>query len=173
MTRRILPALAATLALGLPAAAQAQEISAAIHDRAGEVMGGATATRTASGIMMIQISLVDAPAGVHGVHIHEVGDCSDEDFTSAGGHIAGDAEHGVFSPDGPHPGDLPNLHANLEGEATVTYFNHLLTFDMLTDGDGAAIVIHEGDDNYAEQPSGGSGERLGCGVFRSLDEVVE
>src|SRR5687767_529463 len=32
------------------------------------------------------VKLTGAPAGVHGVHIHQTGDCSAADATSAGGH---------------------------------------------------------------------------------------
>jgi superoxide dismutase, Cu-Zn family len=35
--------------------------------------------------------------------------------------------------------------------------------DALLDGDGAAIVIHAKQDDYATDPAGNSGERIACG----------
>jgi Cu-Zn family superoxide dismutase len=37
----------------------------------------------------------------------------------------------------------------------------------LLDADGAAIIIHEKADDYLTDPSGNSGKRLICGVFKS------
>jgi Cu-Zn family superoxide dismutase len=38
------------------------------------------------------------------------------------------------------------------------------TDNSLRDGDGTAIVIHAGPDDYKTDPSGGSGGRIACGV---------
>jgi len=34
------------------------------------------------------------------------------------------------------------------------------------DADGAALVVHARPDDYRTDPSGNSGARIGCGVFR-------
>jgi Cu-Zn family superoxide dismutase len=38
----------------------------------------------------------------------------------------------------------------------------------LLDADGGAIVIHEKADDYKTDPSGNSGKRIICGVFKSV-----
>lgn len=147
-------------------AAAADAVRAEVHDRSGTTVGEVTATGTPSGRVILSIALSDLPPGLHGVHIHETGDCSAEDFTSAGGHLAGDASHGVLSEDGPHPGDLPNLTVAADGSATVEYFSPDLDIDRdLLDADGAAFIVHSGSDDYSSQPSGNAGERIACGVF--------
>ena len=109
-----------------------------------------------------------APDSDHGFHVHETGDCSDPANGSAGTHFnPGGGTHG--GPDGAsrHAGDMPNLHADASGNATVDV--HLSGVGLGThdamDLVGRAVVIHEGKDDYATQPSGGSGKPIACGVI--------
>ncbi len=138
---------------------------AEIKTAGGASLGTATAVATPSGLMLVTLELRDVPPGIHGVHLHETGTCTPPDFDSAGGHLADGKEHGVMSPGGPHPGDLPNLHVPESGALTVEYFVAGLTTGMMTDEDGTAIIIHEHPDDYIGQPTGHAGPRLGCGSF--------
>ena len=100
------------------------------------------------------------------VHLHETGDCSGDGFKSAGGHIAGDREHGVLTAGGPHPGDMPNVTVGSDGTVEQEVFLPFLNVEEhLMDDDGAAFVIHGGQDDYSSQPSGDAGDRIACGVF--------
>jgi len=107
------------------------------------------------------------PNAQHGFHIHEKGDCSAADGTSAGGHFnpAG-AKHGHYAHKTSHAGDMPNLKADASGKAT---FSHDLEGVTLADGATSivnrAVVVHAGPDDYASQPAGNSGARIGCGVI--------
>jgi Cu-Zn family superoxide dismutase len=115
---------------------------------------------------LAKVELSGVPEGVHGIHLHETGDCSASDFTSAGGHIAGDREHGFLVEGGPHPGDMPNVTVGSDGGLTVDAFLPHLDLDgMIGDEDGAAFILHAGADDYTSQPSGDAGSRLACGVF--------
>ena len=135
----------------------------------GTEAGTVTLTPTASGVMLVEIDLSGLPAGgTHGVHIHETGDCSTEDFSSAGGHLAGDREHGFEVEGGPHPGDLPNTAVSADGTMQVTHANGYLTMDLVADEDGSAFIVHSGTDDYESQPSGDAGSRLACGVFEAM-----
>ena len=168
-------ALAACLALPLALPAAAQDGPAAaratLTDTDGAEIGTVYVRPNPSGIATISIALTDVPEGSHGVHVHETGDCSAADFTSAGGHLAGDAQHGVGVEGGPHPGDLPNVIATADGVVNVEAFNALLTMDMLFDDDGSAFIVHSGPDDYESQPSGESGDRIACGVFEEADDA--
>lgn len=166
ITAMALPALAQTADMADPAtASEAKPLIAEIKTAEGNSVGMATATETPSGLMLITLELTGLPQGIHGAHIHETGTCTPPDFDSAGGHLAGDKDHGVMSANGPHPGDLPNIHVPESGALTVEYFAAGLTTQMMADEDGAAIILHEHPDDYVGQPTGHAGARLGCGSF--------
>jgi superoxide dismutase, Cu-Zn family len=115
----------------------------------------------------------DLPPGFHGFHIHTTGDCSADDFTSAGGHLnlAGGTHPG-------HNGDLPVLLVNEDGSATLVAVTDRFSIRDLRDADGAAVIVHELPDNYANIPdrygepdadtlaTGDAGSRLACGEVR-------
>ena len=166
MTRLALWTTALLTFAGGQVAAEAHTTPFMLAEVSGDgISGEVSLTQTPSGIMLVQIDLTGVPEGLHGVHIHETGDCSADDFTSAGGHLAGDAGHGIMSEDGPHPGDLPNAMVGADGILSVTYFNERLTTDLLDDADGAAFILHAEADDYISQPAGAAGDRLACGVF--------
>lgn len=164
------------LALASPALAQstavtedAPRMTGEIVSPDGEALGSVSVFETESGIIRVNVQATGMEPGPHGVHLHETGTC-DGDFSSAGGHIAGDAEHGLVA-GGPHPGDLPNAIVEEDGVLSMEAFAvAALTPDMLTDEDGAALIVHSGPDDYMSQPSGESGDRVACAVLS--DEPV-
>jgi Cu-Zn family superoxide dismutase len=104
----------------------------------------------------------------HGFHVHEKGDCSAPDASSAGGHLNPDAKpHG--SPTGEHhAGDLPSLKADAAGVAETTFeIKGSLLGSGARDLMGKALVVHADPDDYMTQPSGNSGSRIACGVIAS------
>jgi Cu-Zn family superoxide dismutase len=107
------------------------------------------------------------PNSTHGFHIHENGDCSAADASSAGGHFDPSASpHG--GPDGEvrHGGDLGNLKADENGHATGTVKVEGISIDSGPDRIlGRAIVVHAGRDDLTSQPAGNSGARIACGVI--------
>jgi len=158
---------AALLPLAGPAFADAhasKSMSAEVMSNDG-ITGMVSVTPEASGVMVVKIDLEGVPAGEHGVHIHETGDCSAADYSSAGGHLAGDMEHGVKVEGGPHPGDMPNAMVGEDGVLNVTYFKTDLTPELLMDDDGAGFIVHSGADDYESQPSGDAGSRIACAVL--------
>ena len=108
--------------------------------------------------------------GRHGFHIHEFGDCSAPDGSSAGGHFNPDGSpHGA--PDAAagqrHAGDLGNLEAGPRGMANVTRIDSLLTFDGPSSFVDKAVIIHAGADDFTSQPSGDAGPRVACGIIKA------
>lgn len=158
---------------GLAAAATAQAgpgdaASAAMMSPEGEPLGSVELTQKANGTAVVA-KLKGLPEGTHAFHVHEIGKCNPP-FDSAGGHFNPSfANHGFDSPGGPHAGDLPNIYVPASGELTFEMFNtRLEVSDTLLDADGAAIVIHEGPDDYETDPAGAAGARIACGVLEGM-----
>ena len=108
--------------------------------------GSVTLTDTPSGVVHVSAKLTGLAPGTHGFHIHETGACDGADgFQSAGGHLAGDLEHGVLAEGGPHPGDMPNIHVPDSGDLTIEYFLSSVALEggdaNIMDDDGAAAEL--------------------------------
>lgn len=108
------------------------------------------------------------PNSEHGFHIHEKGDCSAPDATSAGGHFnPGGAPHAHHGQPTRHAGDLPNLKADAAGNAVFRFETELVSLvkGAANDITGRSVVVHANPDDYASQPAGNSGPRVACGVI--------
>jgi len=108
-----------------------------------------------------------APNSVHGIHVHEKGDCSAVDASSAGGHFNPATQpHGKVGPGAHHAGDMDNITANADGVARVDMHLQGVTMGSGASNDviGRALVVHAAPDDYRSQPAGNSGARVACGV---------
>jgi Cu-Zn family superoxide dismutase len=142
---------------------------ATLHNSQGELVGIATLAESANGVRIVA-HVQNLPPGYHGLHIHEVGKCEPPAFKSAGEHFdPTKAEHGLADPKGPHAGDLPNLLVAPDGTGVIVTETPLLTLragqNSLFQTAGTALVIHAQPDDHRTDPSGGSGDRLACGVI--------
>jgi Cu-Zn family superoxide dismutase len=137
----------------------------------GKPAGTITIKETAEGLEL-DTKLKGLPPGEHGFHLHENGSCAVAD--KEGKPTAGQAAGGHFDPDatkahkgpggGGHKGDLPKLEVDPKGVANAKLPVAGL---KLADVEGKALMIHEGGDNYSDQPKplGGGGTRIACGVI--------
>ena len=133
-----------------------------------DVQGQVTFTRQGDGQMRVRATVTNLPEGEHGFHIHENGDCSAPDASSAGGHYAPDGSpHGrpTDPPGQRHTGDMGNLEAGADGRATYERTFDLLAFDGTHNIVDRAVIIHAQPDRFT-QPSGDAGDRLACGVIK-------
>lgn len=104
----------------------------------------------------------------HGFHIHEKGDCSAPDASSAGGHFNPQGTpHGKPGSESHHAGDMMNIVANAEGRAHVEVVVPNVSLGGAAEHNviGKAIVLHQKADDYVSQPAGDSGPRIACGVI--------
>jgi superoxide dismutase, Cu-Zn family len=131
-----------------------------------KVTGKAIFTQLPDGKTRVEVWISNATPGTHGLHVHEKGDCSAPDATSAGGHFNA-ASHPHAAPADParHNGDLGNIEIGADGKGTLVITSDLLT---VTDGPnsvvGKAVIFHDKADDLKTQPTGNAGARFGCGV---------
>lgn len=122
----------------------------------------------AGGKVKVEAMLEGLKPGPHGIHIHEIGDCSSADFKSAGGHLNPDhKEHGSPTAQPHHEGDLGNIVADKKGKATLTLEDADLSFTGEHSIIGKAVVVHAGADDLKTSPAGNSGDRIACGVIEA------
>ncbi len=164
-----------------PAAAQPQARQTAgstlraiarMEPKSGSSVSGAVVFTAFEGPMVMGGVLDGGEPGTNAIHIHEVGDCSAADGTSAGPHFnpAG-APHG--SPDDPddqhHAGDLGNITFDEHGQAR---FDRLLGEELTFEGEtgivGRSVIVHAEPDDFETQPTGAAGARIACGVIELL-----
>jgi len=153
---------------GDAATGQLRQAGGTLRNAEGADIGSVIITETESGVMhfILDIAEGSVPPGVQrGLHIHETGLCEGPAFESAGGHLAGDKEHGVHSANGPHPGDMPNITMGASGALHVEFFLPDVQMDQILDDDGSAVMIHSDVDDYTSQPSGNAGDRIACAVL--------
>ena len=107
--------------------------------------------------------------GLHGFHVHEKGDCSAHDGSSAGGHFnPSNAKHGGPHDHERHAGDLGNLSADATGVAHYEHIDAQLTLQGTNSIIGRSVVIHADPDDLVTQPTGNSGARVGCGAIEAV-----
>lgn len=141
--------------------------SAVLHPTKGNTARGVVHFNEADGKVTIVAHIEGLIAGsTHAIHVHEFGDCSAEDGSSAGGHYNPEGhEHGLPEQSARHAGDLGNLTAGENGTA-----HYEITVDNLTIAGmknpvvGRGVILHAQPDTGA-QPVGEAGSRIACGVI--------
>jgi Cu-Zn family superoxide dismutase len=149
--------------------ASAQEVKKAIavlHPASGsQVTGTVTFTKMDDGVQVVADVSGLAP-GKHGFHIHQFGDCSAPDATSAGAHFDPTHQaHGAPDAAERHAGDLGNLEADASGKAHLEWKDKILKLSGDNSILGHAVIVHEKEDDLKSQPVGNAGGRLACGVI--------
>jgi len=127
-----------------------------------------TATFTQSGdTITLTVEIQNASPGLHAVHIHENGDCSAPDGTSAGGHWnPTNVAHGKWGEGEFHLGDIGNITVGEDGTGKIELTTNLWEMGTGSDLDvvGTGIIVHADADDFTSQPSGNAGARIGCGA---------
>src|SRR5690606_22252982 len=131
--------------------------------RGSQVSGEATFIQETENSVRFRLSVNNLPpGGEHAVHLHEKGDCSAEDASSAGGHWNPTMKpHGKRGEGAYHKGDVGNMTVGEDGKGTM---------DLVVDGWsiggadstnvlGKAVIVHEKADDFTSQPSGNAGGR--------------
>jgi superoxide dismutase, Cu-Zn family len=162
------PSTAAPAEKTTPAAPAHQAVAQIAPTQGNTVTGSLALDPSPQGVRITGAIQGLKPTAEFGFHVHEKGDCSAPDGSSAGGHFnPTQAQHGNPTSSTHHAGDMMNIKSNAEGVAQVdtTAAGTTLHGEPTTDIMGKAIVVHEGADDYTSQPSGNSGKRIACGVI--------
>ena len=159
--------LLAGLLLALPPALRAQQSSSNLQPTHGSSVRGTIQLEATEGGVHFTGTVTGLTPGEHGFHIHENGDCSAPDGSSAGGHFdPSRRRHGTPEDDERHAGDLGNIVAGRDGSATVDIHAEGITLGTGASSIlGKSIIVHSGPDDFS-QPAGSSGNRLACGVIK-------
>ena len=165
-------ALLVAVAFTMSAAGQQRKAATAdLKDAKGRSVGAAKFKETKGNVEM-SVKVMNLPAGVHAIHVHEKGACDAPDYKTAGGHFnPAKKQHGLQNPQGHHAGDMPNLTVSAKGKGTFRATLHGATLagsgdnSMFHQG-GTSLVIHEKQDDMKTDPAGNAGARIACGLIQ-------
>lgn len=168
------PPAAQPVAVAEPAPAQAPPaalpigpLTANIEAKSGsKASGQVTLTESKPGVT-VKITVAGLKAGAHGLHFHEVGDCSAPDAASAKAHYNPEHhDHGLPTAQARHLGDLGNITVDKDGKGTLEIALLDASLDPKAPNTlrGKAVILHEKSDD-GSQPAGNSGARIGCAVI--------
>ncbi len=131
--------------------------------------GSVVFTETAGGVEISAQVMYGAAghAGLHGFHMHEIGDCSSPDYKSSGGHFnPSGVDHGGPDAEVHHGGDFGNIAIGEDGNGSLELTSKVLSFDGENSVVGRAVILHAGEDDLTSQPTGAAGARDACGVVK-------
>jgi Cu-Zn family superoxide dismutase len=130
-----------------------------------QVKGTVTFTETKDGVKIVA-DLTGLTPGSHGFHIHEFGDCSAPDGSSAGGHFnPNNKSHGSLMDANRHAGDMGNIIANASGHAHKEFTDKMMMLNGEKSIIDKGIIVHKNMDDLKTQPTGNAGPREGCGTI--------
>lgn len=137
-----------------------------IHSKSGTTTQGTTVFKQTGKTVTMDMNVYQLTPGIHAVHIHEKGDCSATDGSSAGGHWNPTShKHGQWDHDEFHMGDIGNLNADKDGTARLIFKTDkwcLGCKDETKNIIGHSLIIHADKDDFKTQPTGNAGGRVGC-----------
>jgi Cu-Zn family superoxide dismutase len=154
----------------LAAFAHAQDVTKAVaklEPKSGSQVSGTVTFTKGGDEVQVMADIENLKPGKHGFHIHEKGDCSAADASSAGAHFNPTHQHhGGPTTSERHEGDLGNIEADASGKAHLDWKGKM----KLSGADsiiGKSVVVHEKEDDLKTDPTGNSGGRIACGVIEA------
>lgn len=151
---------------------------AEIVNNQGLNIGSAIFKQGSEGVVM-RIKIHNLPEGIHGMHFHEAGNCSDLRLVDEAKATTTTPErmHGFLNADGPLEADLPNLIVSKDGTTQVELYSNMISIagvgwkPELLDNNGSALIIRDLEDDHITQPAGNAGVPIACGVITPLQET--
>jgi superoxide dismutase, Cu-Zn family len=129
--------------------------------------GSVTFTQTGNDKVLVEVRIAGLkPNAEHGLHVHEVADCSG-DGTKTGAHFNPDGYvHNHPAQGARHAGAFFNLKTDANGVGTLRQEPDTVT---LSPGKysivGKPVIVHRDGDDYQSHPLGNAGPRIVCGLI--------
>ena len=170
-TRTMIGGLVTAAVLAVPGVALAKgaKAEATLESKSGSAVTGKVTFAQHGKKIEMKVVVSGLTPGSHAIHIHDKGDCSAADATSAGGHWNPSSEnHGKWAHTPFHHGDIGNLVADDKGKAELKMESDLWTLGDGKPSDvlGHAVIVHAAADDFTTQPTGNAGGRVACGVIQ-------
>ncbi len=154
---------------------RAPSATAVLAPTKGNQVSGTVQFRQKGDSVLVEVKVTGLkPNGTHGFHVHEKGDCSAADASSAGAHFNPDkTPHGGLFSEKRHAGDLGNLQADANGFAQASIEASGITLGAEANSIiGRAVIVHANPDDMATQPSGNAGARVACGLISKNPDKI-
>lgn len=145
----------------------ARTATAVLQSKSGSTTTGTARFEARGNEVRLVLNVEGATPGIHAAHLHELGDCSAEDATSAGGHWNPTTDaHGKWEGEHFHLGDIGNIEVGADGRGQIELVTDRweLGTGGPTDVAGHAVIVHTDADDFMTQPTGNAGGRVACGV---------
>lgn len=146
-----------------------KRVSAVLNATQGNNASGQVDFFPSNGRVLVKVQIQGlAPNTTHGFHVHENGDCSSPDASSAGAHFNPlSMPHAGPTDPQSHMGDLGNVQSDAAGMVNVEVTRPDLKIEGPHSIIGKAVVLHASPDDLTSQPAGNAGARIACGVVKS------
>lgn len=125
----------------------------------------------ASGSTSITGKLSGLKAGLHGFHVHALGDTTNGCMSTGGHFNPKNKEHGAPNDEDRHAGDLGNVIVGENGCVEISIVDAQIPLTGTNSIIGRAIVVHADPDDLGKgghelsKTTGNAGGRLACGVI--------
>ncbi|KAK1293517.1 Superoxide dismutase [Cu-Zn] 1 [Acorus calamus] len=139
------------------------------------VSGHISFTQEGNGPTHVTANLFGLRPGLHGFHIHALGDTTNGCMSTGPHFNPAGKEHGAPADENRHAGDLGNVIAGEDGKHHVSSLFEILLFQIPLTGPhsivGRAVVVHADPDDLGmgghelSKSTGNAGGRLACGVI--------
>ncbi|XP_022925004.1 superoxide dismutase [Cu-Zn] 2-like isoform X1 [Cucurbita moschata] len=135
------------------------------------VKGSIQFVQDSNGATHVNGRLSGLSPGLHGFHIHALGDTTNG-CISTGPHFNPlKKNHGAPGDSERHAGDLGNIYAGPDGVAEVSITDRLISLKGPHSILGRAVVVHADPDDLGKgghelsKTTGNAGARIGCGII--------
>ncbi|KAG9457563.1 hypothetical protein H6P81_002071 [Aristolochia fimbriata] len=135
------------------------------------VNGTVYLTQEGDGPTTVTASLSGLRPGLHGFHVHALGDTTNGCMSTGPHFNPAGKEHGAPDDENRHAGDLGNVTAGDDGTVTFSTVDSQIPLTGPNSVVGRAVVVHADPDDLGRgghelsKSTGNAGGRVACGVI--------